>query len=195
MARLPASKIHRLPHGAAQPDPARLAMAPEPRLAHGDGAGLYRALAYIAVCLPLVLLMVWARLDPDFNRHPVADWQRVLELAEGKRAAGDSAAARNLYSRAGRLAAWQDDWSGLLAAACGLQKIDKDSSPYSASRAFLLRAMMAAEAKQSREGLEAVARAFSALGAPESAAMARSRVSGKWPAQQESLTDDKSACR
>jgi len=60
-------------------------------------------------------LVFFAWKDPDFNRQKVSDWNPVLALAQ----ASDLIEARGLYSRAGRIATWQDDWTGILAAACG----------------------------------------------------------------------------
>jgi hypothetical protein len=180
---LTTNKTQRALHGHVNGQ--RLEVAPDSRLAYGGR--FYRAIAYIAVCLPLVFLMVCARLRPDFNRGDLPDWKLVYELAESKRAQGDETEAKGLYSRAGRLAGWQDDWPGLLAADCGLYKIDRDFSPYSGSRVFLLRAMVAAEERQSRAGMKAVARAFTALGAHEAASMVRARVGTDWPEKPDAV--------
>lgn len=165
-----------------------------PRLECSRRAPLLRAMAYMAVFLPLLLLAVLARLNPDFNRQETPDWKSAIKLAEAARAKGDLIEAKGLYSRAGRLAGWQDDWSGLLAAACGMRRIDKEVTPYSATYALLLRAMIAAEAKQSRDGMAATARAFAALGAKETSSMVLARVRLEWPEKADAATVYKSDC-
>lgn len=164
------------------------------RLEYSRRAPWLRATAYMAVFLPLLLLVVLARLDPAFNRHETPDWKSAFKLAEAARSQGDLIAAKGLYSRAGRLAGWQDDWAGLLAAACGIRRIDKAVAPYSATYVLLLRAMIAAEAKQSRDGMAATARAFAALGAKETSSMVLARVREEWPEKPDATAVYKSDC-
>jgi hypothetical protein len=47
----------------------------------------------------------------------------------------------------------------------------------------LVRAMMAAESRQSRAGIAAVAKAFKSIGQHKAAAMVLGRVRGDWPEQ------------
>lgn len=142
------------------------------------------AIAYAAVSLSillslLALLWMWR----DFRPADAPEWKPVLALAEVAREKGELYDAKALYTEAGRFAAWRDDWPGLLAAACGLAKLEPKLSRYSEAQAFLLRAMSAAEKKQSRAGLAAVARAFTFFGEPELASAARSRVRQNWAAK------------
>ena len=59
--------------------------------------------------------------------------------------------------------------------------LDKHSGPYSNVHTILVRAMMAAESGQSREGITAVAKAFAAMGQDQAAFMALSRIQMSWP--------------
>ena len=93
---------------------------------------------------------------------------------------GDLYYAKSLYLQGGRLAVWRDDWAGLLTAACGIKKLEKGRGPYSSTNALLLRAMVAAEKRQSRSGLVAVAKAFAALGEDKASSMVLSRIGKNW---------------
>ena len=101
---------------------------------------------------------------PDFNQQEIPDWRPVLARAEASVEKSELYDARSFYSRAARLASWREDWGGLLAAACGMKMLDNESSPYSNVHTILVRAMMAAESRESRAGIAAVARAFAAMG-------------------------------
>jgi hypothetical protein len=89
---------------------------------------------------------------------------------------GDVYTARNLYVQAARIASWRDDWTGILAAACGLKKLERPRDNYFATRTTLVRAMIAAQNQRSAQGLNAVADAFVGIGELEAAALARSRI-------------------
>jgi hypothetical protein len=115
-----------------------------------------------------------------FQRAEIPDWKPVLELAETARERGDLYYAKSLYLQVGRLAAGRDDWAGLLAAACGMKKLDRQRGRYSATNTLLLRAMVAAETRQSRQGMAAVGKAFSALGEDKVASMVLSRIRTNW---------------
>ena len=108
------------------------------------------------------------------------DWKPVLALADAAQEKGDLYYAKILYLQGGKFAVWRDDWAGLLAAACGIKKLERERGPYSSTNALLLRAMVAAEKRQSRSGLVAVAKAFAALGDDKVASMVLSRIGTKW---------------
>lgn len=149
-----------------------------------------RAIVYGALSLSFVLsvfALTWMR--RDFKPTEVPKWEPVFALAEVAREKGELYDARGLYSQTGRFATWSDDWVGLLAAACGFDKLEKKTNPYSARDSLLLRAMAAAEKKQSRAGITAVAKAFTFLGRHESAAMALSRVRKNWAAEDNNPAD------
>lgn len=140
-----------------------------------------RAIIYGMLSLSLMLsifALMWTR--RDFKPAEVPKWEPVFALAEVAREKGELYDARGLYSQTGRFATRSGDWVGLLAAACGFDKLEKKSNPYSARDSLILRAMAAAEQKQSRAGLTAVAKAFTFLGKHESAAMALSRIRKNW---------------
>lgn len=119
------------------------------------------------VMLALVFLgpvLIW-RTEPsrDTERAIIA-WKRALEQAEISSKRGDLHGALNSYEYAARLTASVDDWRGLLAVACGLQKMGDSLEPAMNSHTVLTRAMLAAQRKQSTDGLETVATAFKATG-------------------------------
>lgn len=122
---------------------------------------------------------------PDIKWQETPDWKPVLALANASREKGDLYEARVLYSRAGRPASWQEDWKGLLAAACGIKKIDSVVGSYFNTHTVLVRAMIAAETEQSRAGIAAVAKAFAAIGEPKAASMVLSRIRSGWPEDME----------
>ena len=82
--------------------------------------------------------------------------------------------------QAGSHAARREDWEGLIAVACAIYKLDKQKNHYSPTNQFLLRAMLAAEMKQSRLGMAAVAKAFMGLGDDKVASMVLSRIQKDW---------------
>jgi hypothetical protein len=53
--------------------------------------------------------------------------------------------------------------------------------PYSKTFAILVRAVMAAEGRQSRAGIAAIAGVFTAVGQDKAASMALSRIRPDWP--------------
>jgi hypothetical protein len=116
----------------------------------------------------------------DFSGREIPDWKPVLALADAAREEGDPYYAKSLYLQGGKFAVWRDDWAGLLTAACGIKKLERERGPYSSTNALLLRAMVAAEKRQSRLGLVAVAKAFAALGEDKVASMALSRIGKNW---------------
>lgn len=122
-----------------------------------------------------------AWLHPDLNRTEIPDWRPVLALADAALEKGDLHTARHLFLQVDQIASWQQDWEGLVAAACGNQKLDGAEGPYSKTFAILIRATMAAESRQSRAGIAAVARVFAAVGQDKAASMVSSRIRPEWP--------------
>jgi hypothetical protein len=116
----------------------------------------------------------------DFSGREIPDWKPVLALADAAREKGDLYEARHLYLQGGQFAVWRDDWVGLLAAACGINKLERERGPYSSTNTLLLRASVVAEKTQSRTGLIAVAKAFAALGDNKVAALLLSLVGKDW---------------
>ena len=140
----------------------------------------WRAITYRASLLAFLLLAALAWTRCDFSGREIPDWKPVLALAEAARERGDLYYSKSLYSQAGRLAASREDWAGLLSTACGMKKLEREKGPYSSTNALLLRAMVAAETRQSRSGLVAVAKAFAALGEDKVATMVLSRIGNNW---------------
>ena len=143
-------------------------------------AKLWSAMTYQASLLALLVLAALAWTQCDFSGREIPDWKPVLALADAAQEKGDLYYAKSLYLQGGRLAVWRDDWAGLLAAACGVKKLERERGPYSSTNALLLRAMVAAEKRQSRLGLVAVAKAFAALGEDKVASMVLSRSGKNW---------------
>ena len=134
------------------------------------------AITYRASLLAFMILAALTWTQCNFSGREIPDWKPVLVLADSAREKGDLYYARHLYLQAGKFAVWRDDWAGLLAAACGIKKLERERGPYSSTNTLLLRAMVAAEKTQSRSGLVAVAKAFAALGQDEVASMVLSLV-------------------
>jgi hypothetical protein len=152
----------------------------QPHSEENHRAKSWRAIPYRVVLLSFVFLAALAWTRHNLNGREIPDWKPVLALADTARERGDLYYAKSLYLQVGRLAASRDDWAGLLAAACGIKKRDRERGRYSATNMLLLRAMVAAEAKQSRPGMAAVGKAFSALGEDRVASMVLSRIRTNW---------------
>ncbi|HWO40499.1 MAG TPA: hypothetical protein VNO43_01710, partial [Candidatus Eisenbacteria bacterium] len=135
---------------------------------------------YAAIGLPIVFLLASVWLNPKWEEP--ADWKLVFARAEAARREGNLYEARWLYSQAGRVAFWYRDWQGTLAAACGMKKVDNARDGFFATRTLVVQAMIAAEIRESRAGLMAVAQAFRSLGEDKAAAMTLARVKPGWPA-------------
>jgi hypothetical protein len=135
---------------------------------------------YRAILLALLVLAALAWTQCDFSGRESPDWKPVLALADAAREKGDLYYAKHLYLQGGKFAVWRDDWAGLLAAACGIKKLERKRGPYSSTNALLLRAMVAAQKRESRSGLVAVAKAFAALGDDKVASMVLSRIGTNW---------------
>jgi hypothetical protein len=148
-----------------------------------------RAISYRASLLAFLGLAALAWTQCDFSNRQTADWKPVLALADAAQENGDRYYAKHLYLQAGKFAVWRDDWVGLLAAACGTKKLERERGPYSSTNALLLRAMVAAEKRQSRSGLVAVTKAFAALGEDKVASMVLSLVGKDWVEETDSSAD------
>lgn len=143
----------------------------------------WRVLACQALCFSFLAFLSVTWLRPSSIQYEVPDWKPVLALAEVAREKNELYVANGLYAQAGRLAARGDDWAGLLSAACGMKRLERERGPYSTTNRLLVRAMVAAEAKQSTAGITAVANAFTALGEHRMAAHVLARVQPQWPAE------------
>lgn len=132
----------------------------------------------------LLALLVLGSLR-EIRPPPIARWQDRLQEAEASRHSGDIYSARSLYAQTARMASWNDDWTGVLAAACGLKKLERPRDGYFITRTLLVRAMIAAENQKSAPGLSAVADAFASIGEPKAAAMVRTRIPSDVPIQAE----------
>ena len=137
-------------------------------------AGLRRWAALASASLACLLALLG--LLPEARELPSAHWQNRLNAAEAAMRNGDIYSARSFYSQAARIASWTDDWTGILAAACGLRKLERPYDNYFATRTTLVRAMIAAQSQRSEQGLNAVANAFARIGELDAAALARSRI-------------------
>jgi len=137
-------------------------------------------ITYQASLLAVLVLAALAWTQYDFSGREIPDWKPVLALGDAAQEKGDLYYAKHLYLQGGRLAVWRDDWVGLLAAACGTRKLERERGPYSSTNALLLRAMVAAEKRQSRSGVVAVAKAFAAFGEDRVASMVLSRIGKNW---------------
>ena len=140
-----------------------------------------RVITYISAISPLLLLIVLANIYPDLNRTEIPDWRPLIARADEMLNRGDRYEARRLYLHVDRVAYWQKDWEGLIAAACGINKLDGVSRPRSRALAILFRASTTAERAQSRRGLATVAKSFSLLGSDEAASAVLARIQPSWP--------------
>jgi hypothetical protein len=161
----------------------------KPSLDRDHRARSWRLITYPAVLLPLLFLASLVWMQRDFNRWEIPDWKSVIALADSAREKGDLYYAKSLYAEAGRLAAWREDWAGLVAAACGMNRLEKQKGPYSSTNALLLRAMVAAETRQSRSGMAAVANAFAEQGEVKVASTAISRIRKDWAEETNNSAD------
>jgi hypothetical protein len=160
--------------------------------AHSDQsrrAARWRTIGYVVAVGAFLFMVTLAWLRADLNRTEILDWRPVLTLADAAWEKGDFPAARHLYLQVDQIASSQQDWEGLVAAACGMQRLDGAEGPYSKTFAILVRAAMAAESRQSRAGIAAVAGVFAAFGQDKVASMVASRIRPEWP---EELLDSSS---
>ena len=136
----------------------------------------WRTITYRASLLALLVLAALTWTQCDFSGREIPGWKPVLALADAAQEKGDLYYAKHLYLQGGRFAVWRDDWAGLIATACGIKKMEGKRGPYSSTSGLLLRAMVAAEKRQSRSRLVAVAKAFAALGEHKVTSMVLSRI-------------------
>ena len=140
-----------------------------------------RVITYIAAISPLLLLIVLSNIYPDLNRTEIPDWRQLISRADETLNRGDRYEARRLYLHVDRVAYRRKDWEGLIAAACGINKLDGVNRLNSRALAILFRASTTAERAQSRRGLTAVAKSLSLLGSDEAASAVLSRIQTSWP--------------
>ena len=152
----------------------------QPNCGENLRAKSWRTITYPASLLVLLVLagLIWTQFD--FSGREIPDWKPVIALADAAQEKGDLYYAKSLYLQAGRLAVWRDDWAGLLAAACGTKKLERERGLYSSTNVLLLRAMVAGEKKQSRSALVAVAKAFAANGQDKVSSMVLSHIGKDW---------------
>jgi hypothetical protein len=151
-------------------------------------------IAYATLFVSVLFLMILTLL-PNNPSHRETDWKQVLASANTERGRGNLYHAKALYVQAGRIAALNENWAGLLGTACGMKMLERHIGRHSSTNALLLRAMVAAETKQSRAGMTNVAKAFDTLGEHKVAIMARSRIGANWPQQVNDLEDlDSQGC-
>jgi hypothetical protein len=156
-------------------------------------AAWWRTIGYLTVILPFLLLVAVAWLRPEFNRPEVPDWRPVVARANAALAHGDLYEARYLYGQVDQIASWKEEWEGLIAAACGLKKLDAVPGPYSGSLTILLRAAMVAEHQQSRHGMITIAQAVEVMGKHEAAAKIMARIRSDWPKEMQEPADTNAA--
>ena len=118
----------------------------------------------VLLVLALLGLAVKWWTAPQVSERPVRSWEPALAQAKLWKEKGDLYRASSYYAQAAQMAGSADDWEGLLVVACGLQKLGDSLEPGMDSHTLLIRAMLAAERKQSTEGLQAVAMAFKVTG-------------------------------
>ena len=165
-------------------------MSTKPHLKQARQPMWWRATAYMAATVPFLLLVAfwWMRLDVQERELP--DWKPVLTQAELYRKKGDLYQANSLYSHTARIASWRNDWEGLLAAACGVKKLGGADGYFGTTYTLVVRAMLAAETRQSRTGIYAVAKAFTAIGEQRSASLTLSRVQKGWTEPTDGSSSD-----
>jgi len=140
-----------------------------------------RVITYIAAVSPALLLIVVASVYPDLTRTAVPDWRPLISLADEASNRGDQYEARRLYLQVDRVAYWQKDWEGLVAAACRINKLDGVNRPNSKALSILFRASTTAERAQSRQGLATVAKSLALLGSDQAASAVLARIQPSWP--------------
>jgi hypothetical protein len=148
-----------------------------------------RVIAYIAAVSPLVLLMVLASIYPEINRTEVPDWRPLIARADEASSSGERYRARHLYLQVDRVAYWRRDWEGLVAAACGINRLDGVKRSHPKALAILFRASTTAELARSRRGLATVAKSFSLLGSDQAASAVLARIQSNWPNEPMSFDD------
>jgi hypothetical protein len=152
-------------------------------------AAWWRMIGYVTVIVPFLLMLVIAWLRPEFNRPEAPDWKPVAARANAALEKGDLYEARHLYGQVDQIASWKEDWEGLIAAACGLKRLDGVPGPYSRSLTLLLRAAMIAESNQSRRGMVTIAQAVRVMGKHDAASKIMDRIRSDWPEEMQEPAD------
>jgi hypothetical protein len=132
----------------------------------------------LAALVALGSLIVWLG-PPKLAERRRELLGESLAVAERARASGDLYRALDAYMHAEQMASSIDDWRGLLAVACGLEKDDGHELPSLYGFNVITKAMASAERQKSAEGMRAVAAAFASLGTAY-AAFALSRIRDDW---------------
>jgi hypothetical protein len=145
-------------------------------------------IAYATLFVSVLLLMILT-LRPHNSSGRETDWKQLLARANTERERGNLYHAKALYAQVGSIAALNENWAGLLSAACGMKMLERHIGRHSSTNALLLRAMVAAETRQSRAGMASVAKAFDALGEHKVAIMVRSRIGANWPQETNDRED------
>ena len=153
-------------------------------------AARWRAAAYSLTVFPFILLVVLAWLYPEFNNPNISDWKPTLARADAAWEKENFAEARHLYLQAVRLASWGQHWEGLVAAACGVKRLDSLTGFYATTHDVLVRAMIAAEQRHSRQGLATIAKVFKNMGRHEAATMVLRRIQPHWPPERNDSLDN-----
>ena len=125
-----------------------------------------------------------SRYKPDGD----PDWRPLISRADEASIAGIDMNEERLYLQVNRVAYWRKDWEGLVAAACGINKLDGVNRSYSKSLSILFRAVTTAELAQSRRGLATVAKSLSLLGSDQAASAVLARIQPSW--QNEAINFD-----
>jgi hypothetical protein len=148
-------------------------------------AAWWRTIGYATAILPFLFMVALAWLRPEFNRSEAPDWKPVVARANAAMEKGDLYEARYLYGQVDQIAAWKEEWEGLIAAACGFTKLDGAPGPYSRSLTILFRAAMIAENKQSRQAMVTIAQAVQVMGKHEAASKIMARIRSDWPQEMQ----------
>lgn len=143
----------------------------------------WRVLAYGIVVLSFFLVVVAAWLRPDFNRPELADWKPVLARADAAWERRELYLARQLYLQVDRVAVWNHDWQGLVAAACRFRRLDGVPTRYAKAYTLLIRATIVAEQKKSRQAMATIAQAFTMMEQHQAASLFLARIGADWPAE------------
>jgi hypothetical protein len=148
-----------------------------------------RTIGYVTVIVPFLLLIALAWLRPEFNRSEAPDWKPVVARANAAFEKGDLYKARYLYGQVDQIASWKEEWEGLIAAACGLKRLDGVSGPYSRSLTVLFRAATIAENKQSHQGIVTIAQALRVMGKHNAASKIMDRIRSDWSEEMQEPAD------